>query len=165
MSALSNGDFLDIFKLNDNLDLLDQKTVNLLSNTNWISGQTMSPDGSFLLCGEGANGNTGDVFLLKTGKTGILSSQNLKNELGFQVFPNPISANQPMQILLENDFTGQVKIEILSLDGRVFRTAIREKTARREVVCRICPLGHRFSCAFRTGGRRQCDWLSSFDRH
>ena len=129
VSAPSDGDFLDVFKLNDNLDLLDQKSVNLQANTDWISGQSMSPDGSFLLCGEGAHQNSGDVFLIKTGKTGIVSSQNLENELGFQASPNPISDDQPLQILLENDFLGAVKIEILSLDGRVLQTFFKEKIA------------------------------------
>jgi len=49
-------------------------------------------------------------------------------ELGFQVFPNPLAAGQPLQILLENDFFGTVKIEILSLDGRVLQTFLVEKT-------------------------------------
>lgn len=123
VSALSEGDFLDIFKLNDHLDVLDQKSVSLQPNSNWISGQTMSPDGSFLLCGEGAHQNSGDVFLIKTGKTGIVSSLVLENEVGFEVFPNPISADQPLQILLENDFFGTLKVEILSLDGRVLVTS------------------------------------------
>lgn len=129
VSASSDGDFLDVFKLNDNLDVLDQKTVSLQPNSDWISGQTMSPDGSFLLCGEGAHQNSGDVFLIKTGKTGIVSSLVLENEVGFQVFPNPVSADQPLQILLENDFLGTVKVEVLSLDGRVLDTFFEEKTS------------------------------------
>jgi hypothetical protein len=50
---------------------------------------------------------------------------------GFQVFPNPVSGGQPLQISLENDFIGTVKFEILSLDGRVLETFFEEKTARQ----------------------------------
>ena len=131
VSALSDGDFLDIFKLNDNLDVLDQKTVSLQPNLNWITGQIMLPDGSFLLCGEGAHQNSGDVFLIKTSKSGIVSSQNLEKAVDFQVFPNPIAAGQSLQILLENDFFGTVKVEVLGLDGRVLQTFFEEKTTRR----------------------------------
>jgi hypothetical protein len=47
----------------------------------------------------------------------------------FQVFPNPVSDGQPLQILLENDFFGAVKFEVLSLDGRVLHTFFTEKTS------------------------------------
>lgn len=49
-------------------------------------------------------------------------------DAGFQVFPNPLPEGEPLQILLENDFTGAVNIEILSLDGRELQTFFREKT-------------------------------------
>lgn len=48
---------------------------------------------------------------------------------GFQVFPNPLPHGEPLQILLENDFFGTVKIEILNLDGRVLQVFETEKTA------------------------------------
>jgi hypothetical protein len=47
---------------------------------------------------------------------------------GFQVFPNPLPEGEPLQILLENDFFGAVKFEILSLDGRVLQVFEKEKT-------------------------------------
>ncbi len=46
-----------------------------------------------------------------------------------RVFPNPVSDNQPLQITLENDFTGTVKFEVLSLDGRVLETFYTEKAS------------------------------------
>ncbi|MCC6462589.1 MAG: hypothetical protein IT260_19125 [Saprospiraceae bacterium] len=49
----------------------------------------------------------------------------------FLVTPNPVLRGQPLQILLENEFVGQTKIEVLGLDGRVLRSVFREKTARR----------------------------------
>ena len=55
----------------------------------------------------------------------------------FQVFPNPISDGEPLQILLENDFFGTVKIEVLGLDGRVLQTVLEEKTDRRLNVGRV----------------------------
>jgi hypothetical protein len=47
---------------------------------------------------------------------------------GFQVFPNPLPEGETLQILLENDFFGAVKFEILSLDGRVLQVFEKEKT-------------------------------------
>lgn len=46
----------------------------------------------------------------------------------FRVFPNPLPEGEVLQILLENDFSGAVKFEILSLDGRVLHTFFEEKT-------------------------------------
>lgn len=51
----------------------------------------------------------------------------------FQVAPNPVSKHQPLRVLLENDFSGQVNLECLSLDGRMLYSVFREKTARRAV--------------------------------
>ena len=47
---------------------------------------------------------------------------------GFSCFSNPLTAGQPLQILLENDFSGTVELEVLSLYGRVLHTFFREKT-------------------------------------
>ncbi|MCK6692943.1 MAG: T9SS type A sorting domain-containing protein, partial [Thermoanaerobaculia bacterium] len=47
----------------------------------------------------------------------------------FRVFPNPLPDGQPLQVLLENDFFGTVKFEILGLDGRVLQVFEKEKTA------------------------------------
>jgi len=55
----------------------------------------------------------------------------LEKAVDFQVFPNPIAAGQSLQILLENDFFGTVKVEVLGLDGRVLQTFFEEKTTRR----------------------------------
>jgi photosystem II stability/assembly factor-like uncharacterized protein len=43
--------------------------------------------------------------------------------------PNPVSEGQSLQVSLENDFFGTVKIEILSLDGQVLETFFEEKTS------------------------------------
>jgi len=50
--------------------------------------------------------------------------------VNFQVFPNPLPEGEALQILLENDFLGTVKVEILGLDGRVLQTVFEEKTTR-----------------------------------
>jgi hypothetical protein len=59
-----------------------------------------------------------------------VSTDEAAQALAFQVFPNPVSDNQPLQISLENDFVGTVQFDILSLDGRVLETFFEEKTAR-----------------------------------
>jgi len=59
----------------------------------------------------------------------LVSTGETAQNFDFQVSPNPLSAGQPLQILLENDFFGTVKIEFLSLDGRVLQIFFKEKTA------------------------------------
>ncbi len=78
-------------------------------------------------------GDDNQLWLLKLRKTGIVSSENLKKDIVFEVFPNPISENQTLQILLENDNFGKVKIEVLSLDGRLISIFEKEKTAQNQV--------------------------------
>lgn len=68
------------------------------------------------------------VWVAKLG--GTSATAEVLEKMDFQIFPNPVSANQPLQISLENDFIGQVKFEILRLDGRVLHTFFREKAAR-----------------------------------
>lgn len=62
-----------------------------------------------------------------------VAAEGLIKKEGFEIFPNPISDGQPLQILLENDFLGKVKIEIFTPDGRIFSFFEKEKTARRQV--------------------------------
>ncbi|WP_020569331.1 outer membrane protein assembly factor BamB family protein [Neolewinella persica] len=133
LSALSDDNLLEVLKLNDNLDLLDQKTISLQPNMDRISGQRMLPDGSLLLTGQGPNANSADVFIIKTDKSGIVSNRFLLDESDFRIFPNPVAAGQPLHIVLENDFRGTVKFEILSMDGRVISVFKAEKTDRNQV--------------------------------
>ncbi|MBL7796539.1 MAG: VCBS repeat-containing protein [Saprospiraceae bacterium] len=46
----------------------------------------------------------------------------------FRVFPNPLPEGEALYVLLENDFFGTVKFEILNLDGRVLQVFETEKT-------------------------------------
>ena len=50
---------------------------------------------------------------------------------GFSVSPNPMYAGESLFITLENDFIGQVKVEVLSLDGRIFNTFFLEKNEQK----------------------------------
>lgn len=59
----------------------------------------------------------------------LVSTKDASQKFDFQVFPNPAISGQPLQVLLENDFFGTVKFEILSLDGRVLQVFEKEKTA------------------------------------
>ncbi len=47
-----------------------------------------------------------------------------------EVMPNPLAAGQALRVVMENDFFGAVKFEILSLDGRVLKAFSRNKTDR-----------------------------------
>ena len=77
-----------------------------------------------------SNPASGDSLVLvsKTYKHTV-SANEIFEYSAFRVSPNPIAAGQPIQILLKNNFFGTVKIEILSLDGRVLQTFFKEKTA------------------------------------
>lgn len=59
-----------------------------------------------------------------------VSAGDFSNNSVFHIAPNPVSENQPLRLFLENDFSGTIKVEILSLDGHVLQTFFREKTAR-----------------------------------
>jgi hypothetical protein len=62
-----------------------------------------------------------------------VAADEVVEKWGFEVFPNPISDNQPLQISLENDFFGTVKFEILSPDGQLISVFEKEKTAEKQV--------------------------------
>jgi hypothetical protein len=62
-----------------------------------------------------------------------VSTADFSQKFDFQVSPNPLADDEPLQILLENDFFGTVKFEILSLDGRVLQVFKKEKTAKKQV--------------------------------
>lgn len=64
----------------------------------------------------------------------IVSTDVASQNFDFQVWPNPVSDGQPLQILLENDFFGTVKFEILGLDERVLQVFEKEKTASKVIV-------------------------------
>lgn len=49
------------------------------------------------------------------------------------VSPNPLPTGVPLRIMLENNFSGKIKIEILSLDGRVLSILKKEKTTAKQV--------------------------------
>lgn len=92
------------------------------------------PGGGLALVGFIQPSNSADVFLLKTSALPTVSTADVGGiDDALRLFPNPIAAGQPLQILLENDFFGSVKIEILSLDGRVLQVFEKEKTTRHLV--------------------------------
>jgi hypothetical protein len=96
------------------------------------------PGGGLALVGYAQPTNSGDVFLLKTSAVPTVSTADVGGaDDGLRMFPNPLRAGEPLQILLENDFFGTVKFEILSLDGRVLHTFLEEKTDRLLIVGRV----------------------------
>lgn len=86
-----------------------------------------------LVFGNADASNGGKNALSWLGGTKVSSTYFVGEMNGFEVFPNPIPNGQPLQILLENDFAGSVKIEILSLDGRAFGSFEREKITTKQV--------------------------------
>ncbi len=71
------------------------------------------------------------VWVLKLGET--VSVGSFAEKTAFGISPNPISDGEPLQILLENDFLGKVKIELFTLDGRLVSVFENEKMARKHV--------------------------------
>jgi hypothetical protein len=128
LTTIPTNGVLNVFKFSENLELLDQKTINILPNSYWIQELKMLNDGSFLLCGEGTYQNNYDVFLIKTFPSELVSNTFSPNENKLKVFPNPISENQPIQIVLNNDFVGLIKFEIINVDGKIIETFTKEKT-------------------------------------
>jgi len=90
-------------------------------------------DGSFALAGVHTPTNTQDIYLIKTLLIPTVSTNNFSKEMVIQVFPNPISDGESLQIYLKNDYLGKVKMEILSLDGRLLSVIEKEKTAQSMV--------------------------------
>lgn len=73
------------------------------------------------------------TVVVKDCTSGVFQAGNDLVNSGFQVFPNPLPDGEPLRAMLENDFTGAVQFEILSLDGRVLQTIFREKTTDKLV--------------------------------
>ncbi len=57
-----------------------------------------------------------------------VSTAEAAQKPGFRIFPNPVSGENDLNVALGEDFTGEIKFEILSLDGRVLDLFFREKT-------------------------------------
>jgi hypothetical protein len=97
------------------------------------------PDESLLLTGQVVtdsfffidNQQNTHLWMAKLG--GTVSTADVFENVGFQVLPNPLPDGQPLQVFLENDFFGKIKIEVLGLDGRVLQVFEKEKTARKQV--------------------------------
>lgn len=140
-SPEGSGCRLDVFRVNENLELLDQNALTdlpaLPRADGGIAGNNnhlLLPDGSFMLCDEGGHDNDYDVCLLKTGASGIVSAgQEVSDEDRITIFPNPLPGGAPLRVLLENDFFGTVKMKVFSPDGRRLQTLEVEKTERRQV--------------------------------
>jgi hypothetical protein len=56
------------------------------------------------------------------------STYDFEERRSFQVFPNPVFEGEILEIRLENEFVGMVKMEVLSLDGRVLLRSQAFKT-------------------------------------
>ena len=62
----------------------------------------------------------------------VVSSENTdKVGLFFDIYPNPLADGSSLQIVLENNYTGTLKFEILGMDGRIFQSFALEKNSPR----------------------------------
>jgi len=108
------------------------------SGLNAIVNYDVDDDGRLDLVFGNADASNGDKNALSwLGGTGLSGVADWAEKLEFQVVPNPIAAGQPLQIFMENDFFGTVKVTILGLDGRVLETFFEEKTTRQLNVGRV----------------------------
>ena len=67
------------------------------------------------------------------GVCSLSDTDEADNPTGFQVFPNPVARGKSLNLRLGAHFSGETKVEILSLEGRVLRTWFFEKTAAQQV--------------------------------
>jgi hypothetical protein len=65
--------------------------------------------------------------------SGVFSAGYISEDVGFQVFPNPVAEYEHLHIVLGEHFSDKIKIELMALDGRVLRTVFREKTAKNMI--------------------------------
>ncbi len=122
---------LNVSALDENLETVGQVTLFGLPDYGYAA-QKLLPDGSFVLSGDWYPTNSSDIFLLKTGKSGLVSTRDEPAGFGkLEVSPNPVPGGQPVRVLLENEFVGPVKFEVLSLDRRRVYGFEKEKTGRR----------------------------------
>ncbi len=98
-----------------------------------ICSYLAAPGDTTLIGQNGPGCNTGEEILAAC-SVGV---GEVSTDAGFSIFPNPVSADASPTITLENDFIGQVKVEILSLDGRVVNDFFIEKKERK--VARLLP--------------------------
>ncbi|MBK7426324.1 MAG: VCBS repeat-containing protein [Saprospiraceae bacterium] len=70
---------------------------------------------------------TSKTIEVKECTVGTFSMGNDNESGNFHVFPNPLSKDDMLQIFLQNNFTGELKIEFSSLDGRVLKTVFAKK--------------------------------------
>jgi hypothetical protein len=98
-----------------------------------ICSYLAAPGDTTLIGQNGPGCNTGEEILAACSVgTGEMSTTDKCS-----VFPNPFSAGQEIAITLENDFIGQVKVEMMQLDGRVIDHFFIEKNERK--VTRVLP--------------------------
>ncbi|MBK7426326.1 MAG: hypothetical protein IPI60_04450 [Saprospiraceae bacterium] len=70
---------------------------------------------------------TSKTIEVKECTIGTFSWGNNNDSGTFQVFPNPLSKDEMLQISLENKYLGELKIEFSSIDGRVLKTVFSKK--------------------------------------
>jgi outer membrane protein assembly factor BamB len=130
--SFRNGSFfsgpsgLRILRMTDDFEVLAE-TI-LYEDELRPNGATLLPDGSLALTGFIRPTNSADMFLMKTLPVPLVATNELWANSSLKVFPNPVAAGQELQISLENDYRGRIKVEFLGLDGRVLQSFFEEKT-------------------------------------
>ena len=76
----------------------------------------------------------------------LLNTGAPSDNVGYWVFPNPISSAEQLTVVWQSDFNGPVKLELLSLEGRVLKTIIREKFA--DQITETIPISERLPRQF-----------------
>ena len=121
---------LRVLQLNEQIEI--QKET-ILFNDRWSPHDAnLLSDGSIALSRFYTPTNSYDIQLAKTSSIDIISTINEdKADTTFDVFPNPSSSDQNVNLIIENNFFGNVKIEILSVDGQILRSFDEEKSEFR----------------------------------
>lgn len=70
------------------------------------------------------------TVVVKNCTSGVFPADSDLENKGFQIFPNPLPLSEPLWVMLDNNFTGLLKFEVVTLEGRVLAAFFREKNAR-----------------------------------
>ncbi|MEZ4953280.1 MAG: hypothetical protein R2825_06870 [Saprospiraceae bacterium] len=141
--SFRNGSFfsapsgLRVLRMTDDFDVLSE-TI-LYDDELRPNDALVMSDGSLALTGFIRPTNSDDMFLMKTLPVPLVATNELWAKSSLQVFPNPVTTGQELNISLENDYRGRVKIDFLGLDGRMLQSFFEEKAEQQLHVSKELP--------------------------
>jgi outer membrane protein assembly factor BamB len=114
-------------------DQLETKQEIILFETYWRpTDAIMLADGSMALTTTYTPTNTSDVQVLKTIFIATVSTENTDyQDVDLSIYPNPTTADIPLQVNFENNYLGPVTFEIFDLNGRLLQSIKKDKNTQK----------------------------------